>query len=144
MQLLLNTLLFCNSSYSDTTNTYILNTTIGYIKLTKRFDEPLFWKMRFSSFFIYISTKFDPFVQLQIPTIFYCYYYYYYYYYYCFRLRLNFIFYYFNYNCKIIVSYLLIVSQFYCIYWRMIYESVGRKKLFPGTSNLKYLVTVNF
>ena len=42
LQLLTNTLLFGNSSYSDKTNTHILNATIDYIQLTKRFDEPLF------------------------------------------------------------------------------------------------------
>ena len=42
LQLLINTLLFGNSFYSDTTNTHILNATIDYIQLTKRFDEPLF------------------------------------------------------------------------------------------------------
>ena len=42
LQLLTNTLLFGNSSYSDKTNTHILNATIDYIRLTKRFDEPLF------------------------------------------------------------------------------------------------------
>ena len=42
LQLLTNTLLFGNSSYSDKTNTHILNATIDYILLTKRFDEPLF------------------------------------------------------------------------------------------------------
>ena len=30
----------------------------------------------------------------------------------------------------------------YPTYWRMIYEPVGRKQLFPGTSNITYLVTV--
>ena len=42
LQLLTNTLLFGNSYYSDKTNTHILNATIDYIQLTKRFDEPLF------------------------------------------------------------------------------------------------------
>ena len=42
LQLLTNALLFGNSSYSDKTNTHILNATIDYIQLTKRFDEPLF------------------------------------------------------------------------------------------------------
>ena len=42
LQLLTNTLVFGNSSYSDKTNTHILNATIDYIRLTKRFDEPLF------------------------------------------------------------------------------------------------------
>ena len=42
LQFLTNTLLFRNSSYSDKMNTHILNTTIDYILLTKRFDEPLF------------------------------------------------------------------------------------------------------
>ena len=42
LQLLTNTLLFRNSSYSDKTNTHILNATIDYIQLTKRFDEQLF------------------------------------------------------------------------------------------------------
>ena len=42
LQLLTNTLLFGNSSYSDKTNTHILNATIDYIQLTKRFDESLF------------------------------------------------------------------------------------------------------
>ena len=55
LQLLTNTLLFGNSSYSDKTNTHILNATIDYIQLTKRFDEPLFWLMLF---LIYIFDKF--------------------------------------------------------------------------------------
>ena len=42
LQLLTSTLLFGNSSYSDKTNTHILNATIDYNQLTKRFDEPLF------------------------------------------------------------------------------------------------------
>ena len=42
LQLLTNTLLFGNSPYSDKTNAHILNATIDYIRLTKRFDEPLF------------------------------------------------------------------------------------------------------
>ena len=42
LKLLTNTLLFGNSSYSDKTSTHILNATIDYIQLTKRFDEPLF------------------------------------------------------------------------------------------------------
>ena len=42
LQHLTNTLLFWNSSYSDKRNTHILNATIDYIQLTKRFDEPLF------------------------------------------------------------------------------------------------------
>ena len=42
LQLLINTLLFENSSYSDKTNTYILNATIDYIQLAKRFGETLF------------------------------------------------------------------------------------------------------
>ena len=45
-------------SYSDKMNTHILNAIIDYIRLTKRFDEPLFWIMRFFPFFIYISEKF--------------------------------------------------------------------------------------
>ena len=60
-----------------------------------------------------------------------------------FRLRLNFILFYFNYNCKIILSYLIIIVsyllQFYPTYWKMIYELVGRKQLFPDTSNMKIL-----
>ena len=50
LQLLTNTLVFGNSSYSDKRNTHILNATIDYIRLTKRFDEPLFRIMRFFSF----------------------------------------------------------------------------------------------
>ena len=42
LQLLTNTLLFGNSSYSDKTNTHVLNATIDYIQLTKKFDELLF------------------------------------------------------------------------------------------------------
>ena len=42
LQLLTNTLLLGNSPYSDKTNTRILNTTINYIRLTKRLDKPLF------------------------------------------------------------------------------------------------------
>ena len=36
-----DTLLFGISSFNDTKNTSILNTTIDYILLTKRFDAPL-------------------------------------------------------------------------------------------------------
>ena len=43
LQLLTNTPLFGNWSYSDKTNAHILNATIDYMQLTKRFDEPLFW-----------------------------------------------------------------------------------------------------
>ena len=42
LQLLTNTILFRNSSYRHKTNTHILDATIDYIQLTKRFDEPLF------------------------------------------------------------------------------------------------------
>ena len=42
LKLLTNTLLFWNSSYSDKTNTHILNATIDYVRLTKRFVETLF------------------------------------------------------------------------------------------------------
>ena len=42
LQLLTNTLLFGNLSYSDKTNTHIFNAAIDYIQLTRRFDEPLF------------------------------------------------------------------------------------------------------
>ena len=89
LQLLINTPLFENS-YSDKTNTYILNATIDYIQLAKRFDEALFWIMCLFSFFNYIFVT-------SSSIIF-------------FRLRLNFILFFLNYNCKIIVSYLLIVS----------------------------------
>ena len=58
LQLLTNTLCFGDSSNNDETNTHILNTTIDYIRLTKKFDEPLFWIMCFFSFFSYISDKF--------------------------------------------------------------------------------------
>ena len=37
-QLLTNTLLLGNSTYSDKTNIHILNATIDYIRFTKRFD----------------------------------------------------------------------------------------------------------
>ena len=57
-QLLTNTLLFWNSSYSVKPNTHIYNATIDYIRLTKRFDEPFFWILRFFSFLIYISDNF--------------------------------------------------------------------------------------
>ena len=42
LQLLTNTLLYGNWSYSDKVNTHILNATVDYIRLTKRFDEPVF------------------------------------------------------------------------------------------------------
>ena len=42
LQLLTNTLLLGNSSYGVKTNIHIRNATIDYIRLTKRFDEPLF------------------------------------------------------------------------------------------------------
>ena len=42
LQFLTNTLLFGNSPYSDKTNTQILNATIDYIRLTKRFEKALF------------------------------------------------------------------------------------------------------
>ena len=42
LQLLTDTLLFGNASYSDKTNTHILNTTIDHTLSTKRFDEPHF------------------------------------------------------------------------------------------------------
>ena len=58
LQLLTNTLRFGNWSYSDKTNTHILNAAINYIRLSKRFDESLFWMIRFFSFLIYISDKF--------------------------------------------------------------------------------------
>ena len=96
LQLLTNTLFFWNLSYSDKTNSHILNAPIDYIQLTKRSDEPLFWLMLFFSH-IYFWQIYQ-FVQLQVPAEFF------------FRLRLNFILFYFDYNCKIIVSYLLIVS----------------------------------
>ena len=50
---------------------HILNATIDYIRLTKRFDEPLFWIMRFFSFFIYISKFQVPgykLLWLQVPA----------------------------------------------------------------------------
>ena len=49
---------FANSSWSDKISTHILNADIDYIQLTKRFDELLFWIMRFFSFFIYVLDKF--------------------------------------------------------------------------------------
>ena len=62
LQLLTNTLLFGNSSYSDKTNTHIFNATIDYIQLTKRFDESFFFlNNAFLSFFIYISDNFTNF-----------------------------------------------------------------------------------
>ena len=97
LQLLINTLLFENSSYSDKTNTYILNATIDYIQLAKRFGETLFWIMCFFSFFNYIFDKFTNLYCYKFQHNF-------------FRLRLNFILFFLNYNCKIIVSYLLIAS----------------------------------
>ena len=57
LQLLRNTFVSGNLCYSDKINTHILNDTIDYIQLTKRFDKPLFWIMHFFSFFIYISDK---------------------------------------------------------------------------------------
>ena len=39
---ILEALLFGNSSFSNTKNTYILNTTIEYIVSSKRFEVPLF------------------------------------------------------------------------------------------------------
>ena len=66
LQLLTNTLLFGNSSYSDKTNTHILNATIDYIQLTKRFDEPLFWLMLFFSHLYFWQIY--QFVRLQVPA----------------------------------------------------------------------------
>ena len=54
LQLLKNTLPFGNLAYSDKTNTHILNATIDYIRLTKRFDEPLFLIMCFAFFFFHL------------------------------------------------------------------------------------------
>ena len=68
LQLLTNTLLFGNSSYSDKTNTHILNATIDYIQLTKRFDKPLFWLMPFFSHLY--SWQIYQFVWLQVPRFF--------------------------------------------------------------------------
>ena len=42
LQLLTNTLLFGNLLFSDKTNTHILDATIDYIRLNKRFDDRLF------------------------------------------------------------------------------------------------------
>ena len=85
--------LFWNSFYSDKTNTHILNATTDYIRLTKRFYEPLFWIMCFF-FFLFIF-----YTNLAICSKFLHNF---------FRLSLNFVLFYFNYNCKIMVSYLLI------------------------------------
>ena len=97
LQLLTNTLLFGNPSYSNKTNTHILSATIDYIRLTKRFDEPYFCIMRFLSFLFIFLTNLPICTAISSCIIF-------------FRLRLNFILFYFNYNCNIIVFYLLIVS----------------------------------
>ena len=39
---------------------------------------------------------------------------------------------------------IVMLLQWYPTYQRMIYESVGRKQLFPGTFNIKYLVHLKF
>ena len=109
LQLLTDTLLFGNASYSDKTNTHILNTTIDHTLSTKRFDEPHFWLMRFFSFFIYISYKFYQFVRLKVLI--------------SFIIIISdyaeiLFFFYFNYNCKIIDSYLLIVSFSFILLYR--------------------------
>ena len=57
-------LLFGNSSFNNTKNIFILNTTIEYIVSSKRFEVPLFDSFRYFLF---------------IYFIFYHYYYYYYY-----------------------------------------------------------------
>ena len=45
---ILGVLLFGNSSFNNTKNTYILNTTIEYIVSSKRFEVPLFHSSRHS------------------------------------------------------------------------------------------------
>ena len=45
---ILEVLLFGNSSFNNTKNTYILNTTIEYIVSSKRFEVPLFHSSRHS------------------------------------------------------------------------------------------------
>ena len=120
LQLLTSTLIFGNLSYSGKyTNTHILNTTIEYTRLTKRFDEPLFWIMTFSFFSFIILTNLPIFTVTNSSIIF-------------FRLRLNSILFYFNYNCNIIVSYLFIIP-FSCILRTVEWS---RNQLFPCTSDL--------
>ena len=89
LQLLTNTPLFGNSSYSDKRNTYILNATINYIRLTESFDDRFFWTMRFFFFSFIFLTKLPICMVTSSSIIF-------------FRLRLNFNLFYFTFNCKII------------------------------------------
>ena len=101
LQLLANTLFFGSLSYSDKTNTHILNATIDCGWLTKKVWWSTFLTMCLFSFFIYVPDKFTHLSGYSSCKIF-------------FRLRLNFALFYFNYNCRTIVSYLLIIS-FSCI-----------------------------
>ena len=66
---LTQTLLFGNTSFDITDNTKILNATINFILLTKRFDEPLFQtKSVWLIFFFFLSaTKF-----IFFPLLFSC------------------------------------------------------------------------
>ena len=51
---LTQTLLFGNTLFEITGNTKILNTTINFISLTKRFDQPLFKQSQSDFIYIYI------------------------------------------------------------------------------------------
>ena len=61
-------LLFGNSSFDNTRNTFILNTTIEYIVSSKRYEVPLYDSFWYS----YMAV---------LSTLYYYHYYYYYYYY---------------------------------------------------------------